>query len=59
MRPEASDIHQLPTAPYRGAAVTITIIFIVGFASLVFFSTILIVAALMLRGHWDDLANHR
>lgn len=37
----------------------IAIIFVVGFASLIFFSTILIVAALMLRGHWDDLANRR
>lgn len=43
----------------RGEVMAIIAIFIVGFASLVFFSTILIVAALILRGHWDDLAKRR
>lgn len=30
-----------------------------GFASLIFLSTIIIVAALMLRGHWDDIGKGR
>lgn len=34
-------------------------IIVIGFASLIFFSTILIVAALMLRGQWDDLGKRR
>ena len=31
----------------------------VGFASLIFLSTIIIVAALMLRGRWDDVGKGR
>jgi hypothetical protein len=35
------------------------VIVVLGLASLIFFSTILIVAALALRGQWDDVAKRR